>query len=77
VTSLDDSQPLTHYDWTVPTAVVFGNELCGASDTALAMADGVIRIPMVGFVESYNISVANALVLYHAFSDRMARQGGV
>jgi hypothetical protein len=26
-------------------------------------------------VESYNISVANALVLYHAFSDRMARQG--
>lgn len=30
---------------------------------------------MVGFVESYNISVANALVLYHAFSDRMTRQG--
>lgn len=30
---------------------------------------------MVGFVESYNISVANALVLYHAYSDRVRRQG--
>ena len=32
-----------------------------------------IRIPMVGFVESYNISVANALVLYHAYNDRITR----
>ena len=30
---------------------------------------------MVGFVESYNISVANALVLYHAYNDRVARGG--
>jgi tRNA (guanosine-2'-O-)-methyltransferase len=49
VTSLDESLPLTEFDWTVPTAVVFGNELSGASATALAMADGIIRIPMVRY----------------------------
>jgi tRNA (guanosine-2'-O-)-methyltransferase len=74
VTSLSEtSKPLTDFDWSQPTAVVFGNEKDGVSDLALEMADASICIPMVGFVESYNISVANALVLYHAYMDRTAR----
>ncbi|MFK7846721.1 MAG: TrmH family RNA methyltransferase, partial [Rhodothermales bacterium] len=32
-------------------------------------------IPMAGFVQSFNISVATAVALYHAFHDRMTRQG--
>ncbi len=44
-------------------ALVFGNELRGASDYALEKADKRIRIPMYGFTESLNISVSVAICL--------------
>ena len=47
-----------------PIALVFGTEKTGLSEEALSNADGFIRIPMVGFTESYNISVSAALLLY-------------
>lgn len=43
---------------------MFGTELNGLSDRALELADEYIRIPMVGFTESYNISVSAAIMLY-------------
>jgi tRNA (guanosine-2'-O-)-methyltransferase len=46
-----------------PLAVVFGSEGPGVSDAVLQGADCTIRIPMEGFTESFNISVAAALVL--------------
>jgi tRNA (guanosine-2'-O-)-methyltransferase len=46
------------------TALVFGAELTGLSDYALDHADGYAKIPMVGFSESFNISVSAALCLY-------------
>jgi tRNA (guanosine-2'-O-)-methyltransferase len=46
------------------TALVFGAELTGLSDYALEHADGYAEIPMVGFSESFNISVGAALCLY-------------
>lgn len=45
-------------------AFVFGTEMHGLSEGAIEKADEYIRIPMVGFTESYNISVSAALVLY-------------
>jgi len=45
-------------------AFVFGTEMHGLSEGAIQMADEYVRIPMVGFTESYNISVSAALVLY-------------
>jgi tRNA (guanosine-2'-O-)-methyltransferase len=44
-------------------ALVFGNELRGASEYAIQHADGKVRIPMVGFTESLNISVSAAICL--------------
>ncbi len=44
-------------------AVFFGNELNGLSDTMLSAADEHLRIPMYGFVESFNISVAAAVTM--------------
>jgi tRNA (guanosine-2'-O-)-methyltransferase len=44
-----------------PVALVFGNEHAGLSAAAAARADGRFRLPMYGFVESLNISVAAAL----------------
>lgn len=45
-------------------ALVFGTELKGLSETAIAEADEYLRIPMYGFTESYNISVSAALTLF-------------
>ena len=47
-----------------PLALVFGTEKTGLSDYALQHADDLVRIPMVGFTESFNISVSAALLLY-------------
>lgn len=45
-------------------AIVFGAEYEGLTPTAMESADHFARIPMVGFSESFNISVSAALVLY-------------
>lgn len=75
-THLDDrALPIEAYDFTIPTALVFGNELGGVSAELLEEADGTCIIPMSGFAQSFNISVAAATCLYHARSDRIARQG--
>ncbi len=44
-------------------ALVFGNELRGASEYSLANADRKVRIPMYGFTESLNVSVSVAICL--------------
>jgi tRNA (guanosine-2'-O-)-methyltransferase len=51
-------------------ALVFGTELEGLSDTALSLADGFVKIPMVGFTESLNISVSAAIFL-HSLTGRL------
>jgi tRNA (guanosine-2'-O-)-methyltransferase len=55
---------------TVPSAMVFGNEIRGLSDRAVSGADDTIFIPMQGMVESLNISVACAVTLYEAMRQR-------
>lgn len=55
-------------------ALVFGNEHKGVSEAALKRADGRFVIPMQGFVESLNISVAAAVSLYEV--TRKRRQAG-
>jgi len=46
------------------TALIFGSEQTGLSQEALAQADMYVKIPMFGFVESFNVSVSVALCLY-------------
>ncbi len=45
-------------------ALMFGTELNGLTEQALELADEYIQIPMVGFTESFNISVSAAITLY-------------
>lgn len=45
-------------------AFMFGTELEGLTDLALDLADEFIQIPMIGFTESYNISVSAAVIMY-------------
>ncbi len=51
-------------------AVVFGNEHSGVSQEVRALVDGEVAIPMGGFVESLNLSVAAAVVLHALTQDR-------
>ncbi|OSY89428.1 rRNA methyltransferase [Tenacibaculum holothuriorum] len=58
-----DSCMLADFDVTKKTAFVFGEEKDGISDYVKENADGFLKIPMVGFTESLNISVAAAITL--------------
>lgn len=74
-THFDHARPLDDIDFSTPAAIVFGNEKDGISDTVLEAADERIVLPMVGFTQSFNISVAAALCLYHIQQDRIRRLG--
>ncbi len=67
-----ESVSLYDVDYTGKVALVFGNEQRGVSEEAVAGADGVIVIPMMGVVESLNISVACSVTLYEAMRQRLA-----
>ncbi|MFZ6043991.1 TrmH family RNA methyltransferase, partial [Vibrio natriegens] len=62
-------------DYTKPTAIILGGEKNGITSEALALADQDIIIPMVGMVQSLNVSVASALILYEA--QRQRQQAGM
>ena len=51
-------------DYTKSTAIVLGAELDGVSKDSISFANQEIKIPMNGMVESLNVSVANAVILY-------------
>ncbi len=68
----ENSKDYRELDYTIPTAILVGEELEGISEQAIQMADENISIPMIGMVQSLNVSVASALVLYEAYHQRMA-----
>lgn len=59
-------------DWTLPTAIILGNENRGVSSEMSDLADKNIHIPMFGMVESLNVSVATAVILFEACRQRIA-----
>ena len=65
-----DSVSYTDLDYTQPLALVFGSESEGISEESLQYADFKIRIPMVGMVQSLNLSVSVGIILYEAFRQR-------
>ena len=75
-TTLDEyAVPLSSIDFTRKTALVFGNEANGVTRGVLKNADQTCYIPMTGFTQSLNISVAAAIGMYHAFDQRNRELG--
>lgn len=68
----EDAVDFRSVDYTRPTAIVLGQEKDGVSDEALGLCDESIVIPMLGLVESLNVSVAAALILFEAQRQRLA-----
>lgn len=67
----DGSKNLYDLDLTKKTAIVLGNEHRGVSKEAAEQADEIFHIPMNGMVQSLNVSVANAVILYEIFRQRL------
>ena len=55
---------LSDYDLKEPVALVFGTEAAGVSEEILDFADETLAIPMYGFTQSFNVSVAAAICVY-------------
>ena len=68
----EDAVDYQEIDYTRPTALVMGNEKAGVSAAAQPYIDKRITIPMMGMVESFNVSVAAAIILSEARRQRLA-----
>jgi tRNA (guanosine-2'-O-)-methyltransferase len=69
----DDAVDFYDLDLTEKTAIVMGNEHRGISEEAASMADKKFYIPMYGMVQSLNVSVAAAVILYEALRQRRSK----
>lgn len=67
----DHSKSLYDLDLTQKAAIVVGNEHRGVSDEAAKLADEVFLIPQFGMVQSLNVSVATAVIVYEAMRQRL------
>jgi tRNA (guanosine-2'-O-)-methyltransferase len=69
----EDSKNLYDLDLTEKVALVLGNEHRGVSEDAACRADETFMIPMYGMVQSLNVSVAAAVVIYEAVRQRTGK----
>lgn len=70
---LQDSHPYYHTDMTRGTAIVMGAESTGLTDTWRCAADAHICIPMLGQLDSLNVSVSTAILLFEAVRQRLGQ----
>ena len=57
-------------DYTIPVAIVMGSEEKGISPDVLSHCDQTIGIPILGEIESLNVSVASGIILFEAVKQR-------
>ena len=69
----EKSKNLYDLDLTKKSAIVVGNEHRGVSESAAELADEVFLIPQHGMVQSLNVSVAAAVILYEAMRQRIKK----
>lgn len=58
-------------DFTLPVAIIMGSEENGISSEYLKLADSKAKIPLMGEIDSLNVSVATGIVLYEAVKQRL------
>jgi len=64
------AKPLQEYDLVRPTAIIMGNEHRGVDTELVDAVDGEVYIPMYGMIQSFNVSVAAAVILSEASRQR-------
>jgi RNA methyltransferase, TrmH family len=71
-TDVKATQLHTEIEWSGPIALILGSESTGLSEGQVEMAGAKVKIPMHGSVESLNVGVAAAVILYEAARQRMS-----
>jgi 23S rRNA (guanosine2251-2'-O)-methyltransferase len=66
----DGAAAYTEWDWTVPSALFIGGEGAGLHRLVRERCDSLVRIPLLGRIESLNVSVATGIILYEALRQR-------
>lgn len=69
-----DGTDYTKADFDIPAAIVVGSEEYGVSDIVKKNSDFIVSIPMLGKVNSLNVSTAAAVILYEAVKQRMQKK---
>jgi len=69
-TYLKSSKPYHETDFTSASAIVMGTEATGLSEVWIKHADQNIIIPMLGEIDSMNVSASAAIVIYEALRQR-------
>lgn len=59
-------------DYTLPTALIMGSEEDGISQELMGISDEFVKIPLAGNIESLNVSVSAAVVIYEGIRQRRA-----
>lgn len=72
-THLDGDKAPYNIDFKKSTAILIGNEANGVLDQYKNEADELVKIPMVGKVESMNASISSAIIFYEVLSQRLKR----
>ena len=74
---MDGSQSYDEADLTGPMVLVVGNEGHGMSRLVKEHCDFIVRLPMVGKINSLNASVAGSILIYESFRQRVRKKQGV
>ncbi|HEX5702643.1 MAG TPA: 23S rRNA (guanosine(2251)-2'-O)-methyltransferase RlmB [Pyrinomonadaceae bacterium] len=74
-TAAEAQSDYTQWDWTRASAIVMGGEGSGLHRLVREHCDAVVRIPVLGQIESLNVSVATGVILYEALRQRSANTG--
>jgi tRNA G18 (ribose-2'-O)-methylase SpoU len=61
---VDDAHSLYGFEWSKPTAIVFGHEVRGIRPEVLRICDARVQIPMHGFKNTINVATAFGIVMY-------------
>jgi 23S rRNA (guanosine2251-2'-O)-methyltransferase len=70
--SLDDAKFYTEVDFTIPIALIVGNEEKGIRKLTADKCDFLVKIPMAGKLQSLNVSVATGILLFEVMRQRGA-----
>jgi len=73
VETVTDSVPYTEFTFPNPVAIVFGHEILGISEPALALLDKVVCIPMCGSKTAINVATASGIVLFEIIRQHRER----
>ena len=69
-TAADGPMNYTEWDWARASAIVMGGEGAGLHRLVREHCDALVKIPVLGQIESLNVSVATGIVLYEAVRQR-------